>query len=1122
MSVLEQNKKGVFLMDGAMGTQIQEASVPDEAWQGKDGCNELLNLTAPDIIRDIHIKYFEAGSDAVETNSFGSSPLTLGEYDLSDKAFEISKAAAQVAREAADAIGSKDHPRFVFGSIGPGTKLPTLGQASFDELCDGLQVQIDGLAQGGADGIIIETCQDLLQIKAALVAFDKVVGTGKLALYVSVTVEQTGTLLIGSNIGAVVATLGSFPIDILGLNCATGPEAMRIHLDYLAENWPNYLACMPNAGLPVMKAGGVDYPLKADEFSKILGQLARDVGLNVVGGCCGTTPEHMAVLQKELKGFVAPARDVALPQQASSVFAPMDLSQEPRPLYVGERANATGSKKFRETLLADDYEGAFGIFTDQEERGAHILDLSCAYAGRDEVKDIRTLVPRAAQECRLPLMIDSTQVDVVQEALKQYGGKMIINSINFESGEEKADTVTRAARQFGAGLVCLTIDETGMAMTADRKLEIAKRLVTFCEERGVRREDLFIDTLTFTIGSGDDTLRTAALETREAIQRVKAEIPGARTILGLSNISFGLKPAGRKVLNAVFLDQCLKAGMDAAIINVATIAPLNQIPEDAIKVAEALLNNDTSNGDPLENFINFFEDVVLEESAEEEAAKPPEERLNSAVIKGKIPPLADVIPVLLESYSAEDILNEQLVPAMKEVGRLFNDGILQLPFVLKSAEVMKKAVDMIKPHMKKDDSANGRGTMVIATVAGDVHDIGKNLVDIILSNNGFKVVNMGTKITIEEMISVVREHKADVLGMSGLLVKSAAIMAENMKALEATDIRIPIFLGGAALTPSFVEEVCQSEYSAPVVYCRDAFEGLGHMREYSETGKIEKTVPRSRPAPTTTTEAPPVEIDLSGPAPEPPFFGHRVVKDINLHDVYPLLNEIALVRGRWGYRRGNTSKEDYEKLLATDVTPRLEKMKVDCSRSGLFTASAAYGYFRCRGEGETLFVYPDDKTDPIEMVFPRQLKSPSLSIPDFFRRDEDVVGFMVVTLGPGLESENIELLKKDKYQDYFLLHGFAVEVTDALAEFWHARMRNELGYDEPVLEMQGYITQKYRGSRYGFGYPACPDLQMNQVCSDLAHADEIGVAITDNFMMAPEVTTSALIAHHPKAKYFNV
>jgi 5-methyltetrahydrofolate--homocysteine methyltransferase len=1105
-----------------MGTSIQSSAPPVEAWQGCEGCNELLAVTAPDLISGIHRSFFEVGADAVETNTFGASPLTLAEYGLQSRAAEINRTAARLAREAADAFFG---PRYVFGSMGPGTKLPTLGQVSFDELRDGYKLQIESLLEGGADALLFETCQDLLQVKAGLAAVHELFRHSSAPfLYVSVTVELTGTLLIGSSMPAVLAALAPFDIDVLGLNCATGPKAMRIHLDELREQWPGAIGCMPNAGLPVMTPAGVRYPLEPAAFRDAMAALVREVGLHVVGGCCGTTPEHVRLLKEAVADFAPPARAVAAPQQAASVFSPVDLSQDPPPLFIGERGNATGSKQFRDALLANDYDTAFSILIDQEEKGSHMLDLSCAYAGRDEMPDAVELTARAARECRVPLVIDSTSADVVEAALKRYGGRMMINSINFEDGEDRARLVAGLARTYGAGLVGLTIDEDGMAMTANRKVDIARRLVSFCGEvAGIGPESIFIDPLTFTVASGDATLRTAALETREAIRRIKAELPGVRTLLGLSNISFGLKAASRKVLNAVFLRMALDAGLDACIINVAHIVPLNQIPEDAVAAARALLENDHASGDPLEAYIRFFEDeTALEEDREEEEA-PPEDVLARAVIKGKPTALSDVIPALLQAHSAEHILNEILVPAMKEVGVLFNDGILQLPFVLKSAEVMKKSVDMIKPFMQKDASSVGRGTMVIATVSGDVHDIGKNLVDIILSNNGFEVVNLGTKVPIEQMMAAVRERGADVLGMSGLLVKSAAVMAENMKALEASEIRVPVFLGGAALTPGFVAQACQPAYSMPVVYCKDAFEGLTRMRELADTG----TLPRAEPPPPAPPkaepfEAPPIEIDLSAPAPEPPFLGSRVERGIDLNEVYPLLNETALIRGRWGYRRGNLGADEYRRILHDEALPKLEALKRRCRDEGLFTPRAADGYFFCRGEGNTLVV-EDPAGGEIRLDFPRQSRSPFLSVPDFFRRDRDVAGLLVVTLGPGYEAECERLRAGDHYQDYLLFHGFAVEVTDALAEYWHARMRAELGApDPPGLSIQDYIVQKYRGSRYGFGYPACPDLGMNEVCCRLTGADRIGVSLSENFMMEPEVTTSALVVLHPKAKYFNV
>ena len=849
MTIKEFLKTHRLLVDGAMGTQIQGRNPGAAAWGEYEGCNEWLNLTAPEIIRDIHAAYFKAGSDAVETNSFGSSSITLGEYQLSAQAKEISLAAARIARSAADEAQAADgKPRFVLGSVGPGTRLATLGQVSFDDLYGSYQEQMSGLLEGGADGILIETCQDLLQIKAATAAAMQVMGprSDKL-LYVSVTVEATGTLLVGSSIWAVMAALEPYPIDVLGMNCATGPEAMKRHLEAIAKLWRGDIGCMPNAGLPSLVAGQVHYPLGPADFAQVFGPMVQELGLNVVGGCCGTTPDHIRELRKALGDAKAPpARTVQTPDQVCSLFSPMELTQVPPPLYVGERANATGSKKFRDALLAENLDAAFDLLTEQDEGVAHVLDLSVAYAGRNELADMSTLVARAGRECRLPLMVDSTQLDVVEAALKLHGGRLLVNSINFESGEEKAEKLVELSRRFGSGLVALTIDEVGMAMTADRKVEIAGRLIDFCVSRGMRRGDLLIDALTFTVCSGDGTLRDAAKETIEAIRQIKVKFPGVRTILGLSNISFGLKPPARKVLNTVFLSRCVKAGLDACIINTSSLVPVTDLSPVAVRLVEKLLDNDVADGDPLENYIQHFEAAVPEaEAGAAGAIQTPEAEVAAALVKGKAALLETSIPALLAKMTAEEILNDHLIPGMKEVGRLFNDGILQLPFVLKSAEVMKKAVAMIKPHLKAGTSTSS-GKLVIGTVAGDVHDIGKNLVDIILSNNGYQVVNLGVKVSIETMLAAVKESQADMLGMSGLLVKSVQVMRENLKAMEAAGLRIPVLLGGAALTEPFVVNDCQPVYSGPVRYCKDAFDSITCFREWGETGQLARTPP---PAP---------------------------------------------------------------------------------------------------------------------------------------------------------------------------------------------------------------------------------------------------------------------------------
>jgi 5-methyltetrahydrofolate--homocysteine methyltransferase len=1140
MKLKERLKTGPLLLDGAQGTFLQGCDITPEQWGDVEGCNEWLNLSAPDVIRGLHRAYFEAGSDAVETNTFGSSPVTLGEYNLSDRAYEINKAAASLARECADEYSTPEQPRYVFGSIGPGTKLPSLGHILFDELMAAYKIQIQGLLDGGVDGLIIETCQDPLQIKAALAAADDVLGPDSdIVRYVSVTVEATGTLLVGTSPAAAAAILAPYPIDVLGLNCATGPEAMEHHLDTFNQLWPTALACMPNAGLPEARAdGAVHYPLQPEEFALKVGELAREYGLAVVGGCCGTTPKHISELRKQFskpwknEGVEAqpPSKGWKLrepakaPQQATSLFSAIDLTQDPAPLYIGERANATGSRKFRDTLLADDYENAFHILTEQEETGAHVLDLSCGYAGRDERRDIAVLVPRMARECTAPMMIDSTSADVIEDALKFYGGRAMINSINFEDGGERAERVVPMAKRYGASLVALTIDEKGMAMNADEKFAVAKRLVELCVERGLKAEDLLIDPLTFTICSGDDTLRDAAFQTLEAIRRIKAGLPGVRTMLGLSNISFGLKPALRKVLNSVFLSQAIEAGMDACIINVASIVPLNQIPDDLRKGAEALLANDQSNGDPLENYINLLETVV-EEDETAVAERPANEVLADAIIRGKLPWLNDCIPPLLEEHAAEELLNTMMLPAMKEVGRLFNDGIMQLPFVLKSAEVMKRAVDMIKPYMKTTEADDKVPLFVIGTVAGDVHDIGKNLVGIILSNNGFDVVDLGIKVPVEQMMDAVKKHNAAALGMSGLLVKSTAIMAENMKVLEHAGFETPVLLGGAALSEEFVHDACRPHYSGQVLYCKDAFAGLAAMQTLKDTGKLPETVAPTRDGigcevpdiGNDEVKAEPIEKEV--PVPEVELHTW-VTTDISLNDIYPFLDMDGLIKGSWGYQQGRLSDEEYQKLLAEEVYPKLEETKKLAEE--IFEPKAIHGFFKCRSEGDFFFLTDPSSGDEIKMTFPRQKKAPFHCLADFFRTDEDICALTAVTIGAKVMEKEQELRDADRYQDYLLFHGLAVMTAEALNEWMHKQVRLQWGSDEGDLTLREVWNRKLDQSRFGFGYAACPDLEGNKVVCDLLDTDRIGLNVTELFMCDPEVSTLALVTHHPQSYYFDL
>lgn len=1143
MKLKDRLDNSLLLLDGAAGTWLQQQSISPEQWGAAEGCNEWLNLSAPDVIRKLHRAYLEAVSDAVETNSFGASPVTLGEYGLSARAYEINRAAARLARECADEFSTPEKPRYVFGSIGPGTKLPSLSHISFDELCDAYKIQIQGLLDGGADALLFETCQDPLQIKAALAAADDLLGPDSdIVRYVSITVETTGTLLVGTSVSAAAAILAPYPIDVLGLNCATGPDAMEHHLGTLKEVWPARLACMPNAGMPEARTdGSVRYPLQPGEFAKKVSALAGTYGLSIVGGCCGTTPEHIRALRNQLTNdrgqgsenrrqktenrVQKPNRQSTTghrPSQVSSLFSAVDLTQEPAPLYIGERANATGSKKFRDTLLANDYENAFHILTEQEETGAHVLDLSCGYAGRDESRDIAVLVPRMARECLAPMMIDSTSAEVIEQALKLYGGRAMINSINFEDGGARAERVVQMARRYGAALVALTIDEKGMAMNAGEKFSVAKRLVEFCVERGLKADEIFIDPLTFTICSGDETLRDAAFQTLEAIRRIKAELPGVRTMLGLSNISFGLKPALRKVLNAVFLHQAVQAGMDACIIHVAAIVPLHEIPDHLRKAAEALLNNDRSNGDPLENYINLFEGV--QETAETSAEKrPPAEMLAEAIIRGKTPWLEEAVPALLAELTAEDILNTIMLPAMKEVGRLFNEGTMQLPFVLKSAEVMKRAVDQIKPFMKKSAAGEEAPLVVLATVAGDVHDIGKNLVGIILSNNGFDVVDIGIKAPVEKMIAAVKEHRAAALGMSGLLVKSTAVMAENMKVLDHAGLKLPVLLGGAALSEEFVHQACRPHYSGQVLYCKDAFAGLAAMQTLKETGRLPETVApvhdglacEAKPV---TAEKPAETIVRDIPVPRVGT-GTWVTTSIPLDEIWKFLDLNGMIRGAWGYKRGSLSEAEYQNLLDSEVYPKLEEMK-QLARD-VFEPKAVHGFFNCRSEGDTLLL-ETLVGETLRMTFPRQKKKNGLCLADFFRPDHDIAALMAVTIGRKVMDKEKELREADRYQDYLLFHGLAVMTAEALAEYQHRQIRLQWGSNEGDLTLPGIWKQKLDQSRFGFGYALCPDLAMNKIVCDLLDTNRIGLNVTELFMADPEVSTFALITHHPQAHYFNL
>ncbi len=1120
----------VIIADGAMGTQIQLLSISDKEWQGKTGCNEILNITAREKIRAIHEAYLTAGSEVVETNTFGASRIVLAEYDLAERTTEINRAAARIARQAAD--GFSDHHRFVAGSMGPGNKLISLGQTDFNTMHRSYYEQATGLVEGGVDLFLIETCQDVLQIKTCLLAVqDAMRHSGvKLPVGVSVTVETTGTLLLGSQIDAVLAILSAFDIDLLGLNCATGPELMRPYIHEICQHFSGAVLCQPNAGLPQNIDGRMVYTLAVADFVDKLSAMVKEEGVLFIGGCCGTTPEFINRLSAALLNTAPAIREVQSSTAVASLFSSQTLHQDPAPFFVGERANTNGSKQFREYLLANDWDGIVNVAREQARSGAHGLDLCVAYTGRNETEDMQQAVKRITTQVDLPLFIDSTDSRVIESVLQLYGGRPVINSINLEDGEKRAEQVCRLAKRYGAALICLTIDEQGMALTVERKLAVAQRIYDLAVQRcGLRSQDLIFDALTFTLGSGDETLRDAALNTLEAIRQIKARWPQVYTLLGVSNISFGLAAHSRDILNSVFLAQAVQAGLDLAIVHVKKIMPLYQITQDDLEQANDLLLN--VGEQPLKSFIRHFEAKAGTEQTQvqDENQLSVEERIHRRILEGNRSGLAELLLSALKERSAMAIINELLIPAMKTVGELFGSGKMQLPFVLQSAEAMKFAVDQLQPFMEKN-TAQQQKCIVLATVRGDVHDIGKNLVDIILSNNGYKVYNLGIKCEIETMIHKALEVKADAIGMSGLLVKSTVVMKENLEEMQRRGLQIPVLLGGAALTRSYVEETCGPILSAPVVYCADAFDGLKVMEQVKE-GNLAKRRDKKidnktdKPfAPTSAEEALRRDIEI----PNPPFWGDRMVTDIDLDEVFSYLTENVLFRGRWGYRRGQLSRQEFENLITQTAQPELERLKARCKKEKLLQPSVVYGYFPCNSEANDVVIFkPESDQEIVRLSFPRQDAAPYRCIADFFlpltAKRRDLIAVQVVTVGSRAAAESKQLYEENQYKEYLLFHGLSVEAAEALAELWHRRIREELAItDQDGSNIDDLVVQKYRGSRYSFGYPACPDLAENRKLFSLLKPERIGVTITEEDQMVPEQTTSAFIVHHPQAKYFRV
>lgn len=1118
----------LLIFDGACGTQLQKMNLPTSVWEGRyEGCNEYLNLSAPDAIVALHRSYLDAGSQVLETNTFGANAVVLAEYGLESRVAEINRAAVENARRAiAGGLG-----KYVAGSVGPGTKLASLGQIDWERMSQSYATQFRALLEAGVDMLMIETCQDLLQVKIALVTcFDVQAELGtNLPVLVSITVETTGTMLVGSDVATVAATLEPFPLFSLGLNCATGPEKMKSHLRQLSRVWKGRLSCIPNAGIPRVEDGRTVYPLTPEDFAAQMKAFVVEDGVSIVGGCCGTTPEHIRRLVEALEGVRPAERDPVAKPALSSLYRAVEAAQDIPPLIVGERANANGSKRFREALLADDFQGALRIGIEQENDGAHLVDLCTAYAGRDEWADLTRMTHLFAESVKPPLVLDSTTPECIEACLRIYPGRCLINSINLEDGGKNLERICRAAKRFGAAVIALTINHYGMARTVEQKVETARQIYELAVRRyGLRPHDLFFDALTFTIGSGDETLRDAAMQTLEAIRRIKRELPGVFTLLGVSNISFGLPTASRKILNSVFLHEAIEAGLDAAIIDAARILPLAQIPLEERELCLDLIYDRSPAGaeqTPIMRYIEYFEqrkNVGDEDTPERSEGKSAEDALADKLVRGDKDGLEDLLAICLERKAAVDIINQVLVPAMRKVGELFGRGEMLLPFVLQSAEVMKRCVGHLEPFMEKADAQSGV-RILLATVRGDVHDIGKNLVDIILSNNGYTVFNIGINVPAETIIEKAREHNVQLIGLSGLLVKSALVMKDSMPQFREAGLGTPILLGGAALTSRFVAESCVPNYDRPVVYCADAFAGLKAVQQF-EAGTLKATEHRGEAGQGATLKPGPKDSELSrsNPVPKPPFLGARHVRHIDPERLFPYLNKQALFRGRWGYRRAKLSAEDYQALIENTVEPLFEQLKRRCLEEELLAPQAAYGYFPCHANGDRLVVQDGD-TEHV-FAFPRQGFPPHLCIADYYKTREeggDITGFFVVTIGERICRITRSLYEHSDYHDYLMLHGLGVELTDALAEYWHEVMREELGIgDAKPADLTGYVTQKYQGSRYGFGYPACPDLEAHVPVFAMLHPEAIGVTLTESMEMVPEQTTSAIVAHHPQAKYF--
>jgi 5-methyltetrahydrofolate--homocysteine methyltransferase len=1156
--LLDALRDRVLLCDGGMGSRVQALTLDVEAdYWGRENCTDVLVLSRPDLVREIHRGYFAAGADMVETNTFGASPITLGEFDLTERAFEINKRAGELAREAAETFAD-GRDRWVVGSIGPGTKLPSLGNVAYDVLEASLAEQCRGLVAGGVDAILIETCQDTLQIKAAVngAKIARAAAGVDTPIFVQVTVETTGTLLVGPDIAAAASVVRALDVPLMGLNCATGPQEMAEHVQWLAKNWPGMISVQPNAGLPELVDGKTHYPLGPAELASWLDRFITEDGINLIGGCCGTSVEHIQALDGMLRarGGFRPApvgRTVVWVPTVASLYQAEPLRQENAIFAIGERCNANGSKKWRELQEKGDWDGCVAMGREQIGEGSHALDVCTAFVGRDENAEMTEVIRRFTASVNSPLVIDSTETPVLEAALKLHGGKPIINSINFEDGEHHAHDRLVLAKRFGAAVIALTIDEVGMAKTAEDKLRIASRLVEFaCDKHGLAQSDLLIDPLTFTIATGNEDDRKLAQWTLEGIAAIRQAFPEIQIILGLSNVSFGLNPAARAVLNSVFLDYAHKAGMTGAIIHVSKIKPMHLIPEEERKVAEDLIFDRRSEGyDPLQRFLELFAGRKLADTAKKERAATAEGRLKDRIVDGDRKGLSEDLEEALKTLPALEIINNVLLDGMKVVGELFGAGKMQLPFVLQSAETMKAAVAYLEPFMERVEGQE-KGTIVLATVKGDVHDIGKNLVDIILTNNGYRVVNLGIKVPLQDMIEAVRQNRAHAIGMSGLLVKSTVVMRENLEEMSRQGVDIPVLLGGAALTRNYVEDDCVRSYACGrVAYARDAFDGLHLMDRVTGNGfddylaavqskRVGKARNTSRTLGQADTKAfQPIDVvavqerrrrmTRDVPVGEPPFWGARVI-EASPKAIVPFLNERSLYQFQWGFRKQGRSLDDFLGWAKQELRPVMRRMLALCEAEDILKPTACYGYWKAAGQGNDLILFErDGVTEVARFALPRQPREDGECIADFFRDvddlERDVIGLQVVTVGQKASDTARVWFEENRYQDYLYLHGLSVEMAEAMAEYVHKRIRAEMGFaSEDDRDMDRMLGQGYRGSRYSFGYPACPKLEDQAPILKMLDAERIGVSLSDEFQLHPEQSTSAVVVLNPRAKYFSV